>query len=126
MKLIQDTIEALNKRADTWEAEQGELGRVVALEIREVIQAFEEVFKDESSTLERLRKLITVELYHCAEDIVPEATLVYDLMFDPEDVGTLVEQCEKEFGIVIPVDDSNKLATVGDLVALIDRLRGEK
>ena len=43
LNLIEQSIAAFRVRADTWEREQGELGKIVASELRVVINCFDEM-----------------------------------------------------------------------------------
>jgi hypothetical protein len=47
MITIEDICKTFRKRADTWEREQVELGKIVAYEIRGIVDVFEEEFENE-------------------------------------------------------------------------------
>jgi acyl carrier protein len=55
------------------------------------------------------------------EDVRPESHLADDLGFDSLDVIELVMACEEEFGIEIEEEDSEKFATVQDLIDYLVR-----
>ena len=42
-RLVRQTISTFRKRAATWEANEGELGKIVASELRCVLDVFEEL-----------------------------------------------------------------------------------
>ena len=52
-------------------------------------------------------------------DVPPEESLKNDLGADSLDTVELIMEFEKEFGISIPDDKAEKIATVGDAIAYI-------
>ena len=53
-------------------------------------------------------------------EINPEASFTNDLGADSLDTVELIMEFEKEFGISIPDDKAEKIATVGDAIAYIE------
>jgi acyl carrier protein len=53
-------------------------------------------------------------------EIVPAASFTNDLGADSLDTVELIMEFEKEFGISIPDEDAEKIATVGDAVSYIE------
>ena len=52
-------------------------------------------------------------------EVTPEANFQTDLGADSLDTVELIMEFEKEFGISIPDDQAEKIATVGDAIAYI-------
>ena len=55
-----------------------------------------------------------------ASEVKPEASFTNDLGADSLDTVELIMEFEKEFGITIPDDKSEKISTVGDAIAYIE------
>ena len=53
-------------------------------------------------------------------EVKPEASFTNDLGADSLDTVELIMEFEKEFGISIPDDKAEKIATVGDAIAYIE------
>ena len=53
------------------------------------------------------------------EEVKPEASFTNDLGADSLDTVELIMEFEKEFGISIPDDQAEKIATVGDAIKYI-------
>ena len=69
--------------------------------------------------LEEMKKLIAEQL-NCEEsEITAETSFKDDLGADSLDLFELVMAFEEEYGIEIPSEDLEKLATVGDVVEYI-------
>ena len=71
------------------------------------------------STNDRIRKIISDHLGVNVVRIVPEASFIDDLGADSLDTVELVMAFEEEFGIEIPDDAAEKLATVGDVFGFV-------
>lgn len=54
------------------------------------------------------------------EEVKPEASFTNDLGADSLDTVELIMEFEKEFGISIPDDQAEKIATVGDAIKYIE------
>lgn len=72
------------------------------------------------STFDRVCTLLESELGADPENISTETKLI-DLSAESLDRAALVIEAENAFGCEIPDDDFQKLFTVGDLVAYMDR-----
>jgi acyl carrier protein len=53
-------------------------------------------------------------------DVKPEASFTNDLGADSLDTVELIMEFEKEFGVNIPDDQAEKIATVGDAISYIE------
>ena len=53
-------------------------------------------------------------------DVKPEASFTNDLGADSLDTVELIMEIEKEFGVNIPDDQAEKIATVGDAISYIE------
>jgi acyl carrier protein len=73
------------------------------------------------SELEARVKSIIVEKLNVDEaEVKPEASFTNDLGADSLDTVELIMEFEKAFGISIPDDQAEKIATVGDAIAYIE------
>ena len=77
-----------------------------------------------ASVAERVREIIVEQLGVNAEQVVPEAKFVEDLGADSLDTVELVMALEEEFGAEIPDEEAEKLTTVGEAIAYIEKLKG--
>lgn len=59
-----------------------------------------------------------------AEDVTPSTRFTDDLNADSIDLIEVVNGAEKQFGVTVEEHDLYDLEAVGDLVTLIERLRG--
>ncbi|PZT49083.1 acyl carrier protein [Helicobacter valdiviensis] len=67
-------------------------------------------------------KAVVVEQLNVNEgEVKPESKFVDDLGADSLDVVELVMALEEKFEIEIPDEDAEKIATVGDVVAYIEK-----
>lgn len=74
---------------------------------------------------EKLIKIIADQLGTDAHAVRPEARLVEDLGADSLDMVELIMAVEEEFGIEVPDEDVEGLATVGQIADYLERrLRG--
>ena len=73
-----------------------------------------------SETANRVAAIIVDKLGLSAEQVTPEASFTADLGADSLDTVELIMEFEKEFGISIPDDQAEKIATVGDAVSYIE------
>jgi acyl carrier protein len=77
------------------------------------------------STIEAQVKKIVVEHLGVEEDkVVPEASFIDDLGADLLDIVELVMAFEEEFGVEIPDDAAEKIATVQDAITYIEAHKG--
>lgn len=66
--------------------------------------------------LEKMQELIAGQLNVNAEEVKLEASFKEDLGADSLDLFELVMALEEEYGVEIPSEDLEKIATVGDVV----------
>ncbi len=69
-----------------------------------------------SSIEERVKKIVAEQLGVKEEEVQTEASFVEDLGADSLDTVELVMALEEEFGIEIPDEKAESIATVGDAV----------
>ncbi len=69
---------------------------------------------------EKVVEIIVDKLGVDASEVKPEASFTNDLGADSLDTVELIMEFEKEFGISIPDDKAEKIATVGDAIAYIE------
>ena len=67
----------------------------------------------------KVKEIIVDKLGVDEADVKPEASFTNDLGADSLDTVELIMEFEKEFGISIPDDKAEKIATVGDAIAYI-------
>ena len=67
----------------------------------------------------KVKKIISEQLGVPESDVKPEASFVNDLGADSLDTVELVMALEEEFGVEIPDEDAEKIATVGDAVSYL-------
>ena len=73
-----------------------------------------------SEIAERVKNIIVDKLGVEASEVNTEARFTNDLGADSLDTVELIMEFEKEFGISIPDDQAEKIATVGDAVSYIE------
>ncbi|MCD6584070.1 MAG: acyl carrier protein [Candidatus Omnitrophota bacterium] len=69
---------------------------------------------------ERVKEIIAEQLGVKKEEIKPESSFVDDLGADSLDTVEIVMALEEEFGIEIPDEDAEKMATVGEAIKYIE------
>ena len=72
--------------------------------------------------LEKIQAMLAEALNLPLEKVTPDAKIVDDLGADSLDVVELLSQLEEEYGIIIPDDQAESLATVSDVANAIDAL----
>lgn len=72
----------------------------------------------------QVKKIVVEHLGVEAEKVVPEASFIDDLGADSLDIVELVMAFEEEFGVEIPDDAAEKIATVGDAISYIEANKG--
>ena len=72
--------------------------------------------------LEKIQEMLADALNIPVEKVTPDAKIVDDLGADSLDVVELLSQLEEEYGIIIPDDQAESLATVADVANVIDAL----
>ena len=73
-----------------------------------------------ASIVERVRNLIVEQLGVNADQVVDGASFVDDLGADSLDTVELVMAFEEEFGLDIPDEDAEKMATVTDVTKYLE------
>ena len=73
-----------------------------------------------SEIAKRVTAIIVDKLGVNETEVKPEATFAQDLGADSLDTVELIMEFEKEFGIQIPDDQAEKIATVGDAISYIE------
>jgi acyl carrier protein len=77
-----------------------------------------------SDIAERVKKIVVEHLGVDEAKAVPEASFIDDLGADSLDIVELVMAFEEEFGVEIPDDAAEKIATVSDAIKYIDDNKG--
>ncbi|HEU4414122.1 MAG TPA: acyl carrier protein [Candidatus Angelobacter sp.] len=70
---------------------------------------------------EKLKQIVVDQLGVEASDVTPEASFVDDLGADSLDRVELIMALEETFGIEIPDEDAEKIATVQDAVDYVQK-----
>jgi acyl carrier protein len=79
-----------------------------------------------SSDLEaKVKAIIVDKLGVDIDSITPESSFTNDLGADSLDTVELIMQFEEEFGVTIPDEDAEKIATVGDAMDYLKQKAGE-
>ena len=73
-----------------------------------------------SEIAEKVKAIIVEKLGVDESEVTPEATFAQDLGADSLDTVELIMEFEKQFGIEIPDDKAESIATVGDAIAYIE------
>ena len=73
-----------------------------------------------SEIASRVKAIIVDKLGVEESEVTTEASFTNDLGADSLDTVELIIEFEKEFGISIPDDQAEKIATVGDAVSYIE------
>ncbi len=68
----------------------------------------------------KVKEIIKNKLAVSESEITPEASFTNDLGADSLDTVELIMEFEKEFGVEIPDEAAEKIATVGDAIAYIE------
>ncbi|MDP2912823.1 MAG: acyl carrier protein [Candidatus Omnitrophota bacterium] len=75
---------------------------------------------------DKVKQIIADQLGVKKEEVTDNAKFVDDLGADSLDTVELVMALEEEFGIEIPDEDAEKMATVGDALRYIEEKSGSK
>ncbi len=73
-----------------------------------------------ATVFERVKNIVVEQLGVSADEVSPESSFVDDLGADSLDVVELVMALEEEFGVEIPDEAAEKIATVGEAVKYIE------
>ncbi len=77
-----------------------------------------------SETADRVTKIVVEHLGVDADKVTVDSSFIDDLGADSLDIVELVMAFEEEFGVEIPDDAAEKIATVKDAIAFIDANKG--
>lgn len=72
--------------------------------------------------LEKIQAMLAEALNLPLEKVTPDAKIVEDLGADSLDVVELLSTLEDEYGVMIPDEEVETLATVADVAAVIEKL----
>jgi acyl carrier protein len=73
---------------------------------------------------EKVTEIIVEQLGVSADQVKPESKMIEDLGADSLDAVELVMAVEEEFGIEVPDEEAEKLASVGDIIAHVEAAQG--
>lgn len=76
------------------------------------------------SVEEKIKEIIVDQLGVNADDVKPEAKFVDDLGADSLDLTELIMAMEEEFGIEIADEDAQKIVSVADAIAFVEKQKG--
>ena len=74
-----------------------------------------------SDIQDRVKAIIVDKLTVDENEVTPNAEFSKDLGADSLDTVELIMEFEKEFGITIPDDQAQTIATVGDAISYIEK-----
>ena len=74
-----------------------------------------------SSVADKVKAIIVEQLGAKPEEVTTNASFVNDLGADSLDTVELVMALEEEFGVEIPDEDAEKIATVEDAIKYIEK-----
>lgn len=81
---------------------------------------FRKTLRTMSDIENRVKNIIVEKLTVDESEVTPAAEFTKDLGADSLDTVELIMEFEKEFGIQIPDEDAEKIATVGDAINYIE------
>ncbi|MGB0143880.1 MAG: acyl carrier protein [Akkermansiaceae bacterium] len=70
---------------------------------------------------EKVTEIIVEQLGVSADQVKPESKMIEDLGADSLDAVELVMAVEEEFGIEVPDEEAEKLVSVGDIIAHVEK-----
>ena len=76
-----------------------------------------------SAIEEKVKAIIVDKLGVEESQVTPEASLTADLNADSLDTVELIMEFEKEFGVSIPDEDTQKINCVKDVIEYIEKLQ---
>ena len=71
----------------------------------------------------KVKEIIVDQLGVNADQVVPDAKMIEDLGADSLDAVELVMAIEEEFEIEVPDEDAEKLASVSDIIAHVEKAK---
>ena len=69
---------------------------------------------------EKIKIIVVEQLGVSADEVTLEASIIDDLGADSLDIVELVMAFEEEFGVEIPDEAAEKIATIGDIVSYLE------
>ncbi len=78
-----------------------------------------------AAVADKVKAIVAEQLGVKEEEVTDNASFIDDLGADSLDTVELVMALEEEFGIEIPDEDAEKMATVGDAVRYIETKAGK-
>jgi acyl carrier protein len=69
---------------------------------------------------EKIKNIVVDQLGVSADEVTLEASIIDDLGADSLDIVELVMAFEEEFGVEIPDEAAEKIATIGDIVSYLE------
>lgn len=74
-----------------------------------------------SDIAKKVKAIIVDKLGVDEKEVTPEASFTNDLGADSLDTVELIMEFEKEFNLAIPDDQAEKISTVGDAIAYLEK-----
>ncbi len=75
---------------------------------------------------DKVKAIICDQLMVDADEVTDESSFVEDLGADSLDTVELIMEFEDEFGVEIPDEEAEKISTVGEAVAFLEKLLANK
>ena len=75
---------------------------------------------------DKVRAIICDQLMVDADEVTDESSFVEDLGADSLDTVELIMEFEDEFGVEIPDEEAEKISTVGEAIAFLEKLLANK
>jgi acyl carrier protein len=103
-----------------------ERGSTLGLSTRRAGSPAQEGKEEMSDVAERVKKIVVEHLGVEPDKVVDSANFIDDLGADSLDTVELVMAFEEEFGVEIPDDQAETIATVGDAVKFLEKASASK
>jgi acyl carrier protein len=75
---------------------------------------------------DKVKAIICDQLMVDADEVTDASSFVEDLGADSLDTVELIMEFEDEFGVEIPDDEAEKISTVGEAIAFLEKLLANK
>jgi len=75
---------------------------------------------------DKVKSIICEQLMVDPDEVTDESSFVEDLGADSLDTVELIMEFEDEFGVEIPDEEAEKISTVGEAVAFLEKLLASK
>ena len=72
--------------------------------------------------LEKIQEMLAEELNLPASKVTADAKIVEDLGADSLDVVELLSRLEEEYGVELPIEETESLVTVADVASALEKL----